>query len=137
MVEFLSVLGLVHIQLLLQKGVQLLPGHIRIFLRLDDPAHIGLHFALPAHIAPPGLDAVAALNTEDGQGQTQLFHQRGDGRITVTGQTAEGAVPLGGKTYGTALPGNLDAVAYRIHIGGLLLDGNGCHRPPQQRGQKA
>ena len=130
-------LGLVHIELPLDEGGQLLVGHGLHFLRLQDFPDEAAHFAPADHIAPTGLDAVAALDPEDHQGQTQLFGQGSDGGLDVHGFSVEGTVSLGGQGDGAALPGHPDAVFHGLQVRGLLFDGDGSHQPADGRGDPA
>ena len=83
-------------------------------------------------IRPPGLDAVAAFDAVQGDGQLQLLGHFGDGGIHIEGAAAVGPVALGGKGDGAALTGNAHAGHDGGDIRGLLLDGNGRHDPADQ-----
>ena len=66
-------IGFVYPQLLPDHLDQFFLGHILKFFRFHDPAHIAAHGALAGHIAPAGLDAIAALNAENDDGQRQFL----------------------------------------------------------------
>ena len=124
--------ALVHVQPPLDALPQGLFAHGGGILRLDDLGHPCPHLALAHHIAPAGMDAVAALDAQKGDGQFELLRHLHDGGVHVLGLSRIGPVAFGSQRQRAALLDDLQAVAHRPGVGGLFFDGDGVHRPFEQ-----
>ena len=127
-------IGFILVQRLADMLIKFFVAPSLVFLRFQNRADIHTHLALTTHIAPARLDAIAAFDFKEGNGQTQFLGKAPNGRIDIHRLTAEGTVAFREDHNTAALFCHLHAAHDSANIRNLLFNGDRSSQPLDNSG---